>query len=369
MRGENIMHSHALYYPHIALIDDGWIKAMSMLYDSIYRIVPDGIIPDDNPNLQPLLEEGAIGRMINPSGYARDASEVFLSKVDGEWNAAALYPSDEDFDISRLHTDKIDVVVRELFTELGFAEHNGWIDLPIELASNYMLFLAQDIASKNNLALITRDWGPFTATNYFSLDGGIDLAPYEEGRDYTEHPFALFSIIISGITPLNIQEIPSEKIIAFRQQRKDEIANFRNAVYDLYAELQLVEDPEIKFDIIQAKISDLERAKKEYQNSADVIKAKGWFGNSIMGFPAPFVFSKIFGIPTLSAAIIGATGVALGGLFNLRKTKDELQKLRKDNPASCLVDMEKSFSNYTAVRGGGDINRHAWNCMEEYIND
>ncbi|MCK5721653.1 MAG: hypothetical protein KAI84_03890, partial [Gammaproteobacteria bacterium] len=111
MRGKNIMHSHALYYPHIALIDDSWIKAMSMLYDSIYRIVPDGIIPDDNPNLQPLLEEGAIGRMINPSGYARDASEVFLSKVDGEWNAAALYPSDEDFDISRLHTDKIDVVV------------------------------------------------------------------------------------------------------------------------------------------------------------------------------------------------------------------------------------------------------------------
>jgi hypothetical protein len=369
MRKEILMQNNALYYPHISLMDDNWIKAMSIFYENIYRIVPDGIIPDDNPNLQPLLEEGSIGRMINPSRYARDASEVFLSKVDSEWNAAALYPSDEDFDISRLHTDKIDVVVRELFTELGFTEHNGWIDLPIELASNYMLFLAQDIASKNNLALITQDWGPFTATNYFSLDGGIDLAPYEEGRDYSEHPFALFSLIISGIAPLNIQEIPSEKIIAFRQQRRGEIANFRNTVYDLYAELQLVEDPEIKFDIIQTKISDLERAKKDYQNSADVIKAKGWFGNSIMGFPAPFAFSKIFGIPTLSAAIIGATGVALGGLFNLRKTKEELQKLRRDNPVSSLVDMKKSFSKYTADHSAGDINRHAWNCMEEYIND
>jgi hypothetical protein len=271
--------------------------------------------------------------------------------------------------MSRLHTDKIDVVVRELFTELGFTENNAWIDLPIELASNYMLFLAQDIAVKNNLALITKDWGPFTATNYFSLDGGIDLDPYEEGRDYTEHPFALFSLIVSGITPLNIHEIPSEKISVFREQRKDEIANFRNKVYDLYDELQLVEDPDIKFDIIQAKINDLERAKKEYQNSADVLKVKGWLGNSIMGFPATFAFGKLFGIPTLSAAIIGATAVALGGLFNLSKTKEELQKLRRNNPVSSLVDMKKSFSNYTADRSDGDINRHAWNCMEEYIND
>ena len=363
------MHSHALYYPHIALMNDSWIKAMSMLYESVYRIVPDGIIPDDNPNLQPLIEEGSVGRMINPSKYARAASDKFLSKVDGEWDAAALYPSDEDFDMSRLHTDKIDVVVRDLFIESGFAEHNGWIDLPVELASNYMLFLAQDIAAKNNLALITQDWGPFTATNYFSVDGRVDLAPYEEGRDYTEHPFALFSLIVSGITPLNIHEIPSEKIIDFRQKRKDEIANLRNTVYGLYEELQLVEDPEVKYDIIQDKIRDLEKAKQDYQNAADVIKAKGWFGNSIMGFPAPFAFGKIFGIPTLSAAIIGATGVAIGGLFNLSNTKQELKKLRKDNPVSCLVDMKKSFSNYTATRGGGDINFHAWNCMEEYIND
>jgi hypothetical protein len=71
------MRENALYYPHIALNNPTWIKAMALFYDNIYRIVPDNVIPDDSEELQPLLEEGSVGRMIDPVKYSKQASEHF----------------------------------------------------------------------------------------------------------------------------------------------------------------------------------------------------------------------------------------------------------------------------------------------------
>ncbi len=56
--------------------------------------------------------------------------------------------------------------------------------------------------------------------------------------------------------------------------------------------------------------------------------------------------------------------------YELRKnTKNELKRLKKESPVSCLVELRRSFKNYTSFRGGGDINYKAFNCMEEYVND
>jgi hypothetical protein len=74
-------------------------------------------------------------------------------------------------------------------------------------------------------------------------------------------------------------------------------------------------------------------------------------------------------IPTASTVALGATGLAIGVMYSTKATKNELRKLRRDNQVSMLVDLRRSFKNYTAARGGGDINYHAWNCMEEFVND
>ena len=74
------MIKNALYYPHIGFQEPNWVKGMALFYESIYRIVPDNIIPEDHPDLQPLLEDPAIGRMIEPSRYASEASDVFFLK-------------------------------------------------------------------------------------------------------------------------------------------------------------------------------------------------------------------------------------------------------------------------------------------------
>jgi hypothetical protein len=365
------MIDNALYYPNINFHNTSWLKSMAMFYDKIYRIIPNDIIPEDNYDLQPLLEDTSIGRPIDPLNYSKKTSEEFLLKKD-EWDAAALLSNyDEDEQFERIHQDKTDYAVRELFKKLGYQETEEWLYVPTELASNYMLFLAKEIAKKNQLQLITNTWAPWTATTYFNMNGNIDesITPYDLESKYFTDPFSLYSLILNEITPLNISEIPSHKIIQFREKRKDEIKNFRHTILELYNELQILDDPFVREDKIKDKIKEFQIAQKNYQDSADIIKAKGWFGVSFMGFPAPIALGKLFSIPYASTVALATTGLAIGGLFNIKNTKHELQKLQKENPISALVEMKKSFKNYSSLRGQKDINYKAYTTMEEYVND
>lgn len=365
------MLNNALYYPYIAFRDVNWLKAMAMYYEKIYRIVPDNVIPNDPEEFQPLLEDSSIGAMIDPIPYTKDTADIFLKKIK-KWSAAALTPTDNyEEDIALLHSDKIDDRVRFLFKSLGYEEKDMWLHVPTELVSNYMLYLAAEIAKRNQLNLITYEWAPWTATTYFSINGRVDefITPYSAGEDFIKDPFALYCLILDEITPINISDIPAEKICSFRVKRRDVIANFRIAVSDLYNELQKLEDPKVRYDLIYTKIDQLKKAKIEYQKSADIIKAKGWCGPLLMGLPAPVALGAFFNIPVASAVALTFTGIAIGGLFKIKNTKAELLKLQKDNPVSCLVEIEGSFKKYTSSRSGGDMNYHAFNCMEEYVND
>lgn len=365
------MEQNALYYPHIGFHDPSWIKAMALFYDDIYRIVPDNVIPDDSEELQALLEEGSVGKMIDPSRYSRKASEEFLSNIE-DWSASALlFSDDEERDLSRLHTDKTDERVRDLFDEVGFKKENDWIYVPTELASNFMLYMASQISAENRLSLITTDWGAWTGTSYFGVNGKVDefLTDDAHIRDDFAGSFGLFGLIVNELLPVNIAEIPAEKILEFRTKRHDEIIVFRSCMHELRTELSNLESQDIQIDTIQNKIRDLDRAQDQLKASADLLKVKGWFGVSLMGFPAPLIFGQLLAIPSSSSVVLGATGLAIGALFNIQNTKEELGKLNRKNPASFLTSLRKSFKKYTHVRGGGDMNFHAFNCMEEYVND
>ena len=365
------MEQNALYYPQIGFHDPSWIKSMSLFYDNIYRIVPDNVIPNDSEELRALLEEGSVGRMINPANYSSRASQEFLDNLPG-WDAAALMGDDgEEEQLSRIHFDKTDERVRALFKDAGYQEDNEWMHVPTKLASNFMFYLASLIANNNRLSLITGDWGAWTGTTYFGVDGKVDnfLTNIGHTEDDFADSFGLFGLILSKLAPINIAEIPSEKILEFRRKRKDEITNFRNAMNELRAEISQLEDVEIRKDVIKRKAYSLIKAQEEYKSSADLLRVKGWFGVSLMGFPAPLVLGKLFSIPAASTISLAASGLAIGVLFNINNTKEELRKLNQTHPASFISQLRHSFKDYTRARGGGDMNFHAYNCMEEYIND
>ncbi|MFT5730786.1 MAG: hypothetical protein ACI8PB_004976 [Desulforhopalus sp.] len=368
------MINNALYYPHIAFSNPSWLKSMALFYDSIYRIVPNNIIPEDNEELQPLLEDPSIGKMIDPARYSPSASNDFLNDKEN-WDAAAFVCNDEDEVekvLSRLHSEKTDEKVRTLFSSLGYGNlEDEWFHIPTELASHFMLYLANDIAKKNELNLITNDWAPWTATTYYNLDGNFDdcVLLYEQNNKYSDDPFALFSLIIGEITPINIHEISGEEIISFREKRKDEITQLRETIYQLYSELQKLEDPVVRKDLIDSKINELLKAQENYKKCADIIKAKGWMGSVFLGLPAPVALGSLLNIPSASIVSLGAASLAIGGIFNLQSSKAELLELQKRTPISALVSMSKSFKGDTYRKKEVGLNYFAYDSMEEFVND
>ena len=70
----------ALYYPYINFQDTNWIKAMSLFYNRIYRIVPPNLEAhyiEDTDDIKPLIDSGMIGiNFTNLDKYTKEFKKI-----------------------------------------------------------------------------------------------------------------------------------------------------------------------------------------------------------------------------------------------------------------------------------------------------
>lgn len=359
-----------LYYPYIHFQNSAWLKAMALFYNRIYRIVPPTLTPTDSDDIKALLETDEVGCAVDPIPYASEASIIFRDKIGCKWNASALtFSKIEKETFDRLHITKTDEAVRKLFAKMGFKEDEDWIDLPKEIASSYMLYLSTLISEKNGLSLVTDGFPSWTATNYFNADGLFpDYLSFEDiYKD--KNAFSLYSLILQELCPINIEEIPSERIVLFRKKRKDEIVNLRKSINSLCDMLTGIGSFTIFKDKIRSELQNIKQATKDYKKSAEILNAKDWIGINLFALTGTNELLSFFNIQDLSKAILLGTGVAIGFIYALSANKANIRILRKKHPYSCLALLEKDFKDFTSQRRGGDVNFHAFNCLEEYIND
>lgn len=95
-----------LYYPHIEFQNEAWVKSSLLLWNHVYRIVPEGYRPKDSDEIKALVDADLVRNIrLNDEDRGQTVDE-FLSLCDRlEGNLpAGLIPSDED----RIHPDKID---------------------------------------------------------------------------------------------------------------------------------------------------------------------------------------------------------------------------------------------------------------------
>lgn len=364
------MSSSALYYPYIEFQDAAWLKSMALFYDRIYRIVPPAHSFEEEKEIKILTDSGDIGCTVDPIGYAKEASEIFRNKIESQWDASALdINSEEEEALDRLHVCKTDEAVRRMFNDLGFKRDEEWIDVPTQMASNYMLYLATVISEKNDLTLLTDKFPSWTAANYFMNDG--NLPDHFNFHDIygSKDAVSLYSLILQELCPVNIADIPSKKIILFRRKRKDEIERLQNGVKSLFDVLSTIDDMHIFKDCLRDELVKVKKAICDYKNSADILSIKDWIGINLVSFTGTSALLQALNITGATKSVLIGTGMAVGFVYGLNEHASNLRNVRRENPYSCLALMEKEFSNYTSQCGGGDINFHAYNCMEEYIND
>lgn len=217
--------NYALYYPAIEFQDYSCLWGAALIWDRIYRIVPEGYEPDEPDNVRALTEAGEIGIPIRPDAYAKEIAEEFMEKIESkEWDAAALA-----FDIpeayARIHQDKVDVELRNLIIAKGkAAAYKEWLYVPTQFEALYMTFLAERMSRKNDLQLLSDAPAAWTGSTYFKYDGEIEDYPRE---NLTQQ---LATLVVRDFIPENILEIRSDEILRFRERYREERQRFVGAI-------------------------------------------------------------------------------------------------------------------------------------------
>ncbi len=358
-------HNYALYYPTIEFQDYEWLWGASLLWDRIYKIVPEGYQPDEPPNVLELQEGGEIGVAIHPQKYAKGIADEFIEKMKSRnWDAAALTHNKEDSadDYRRLHKNKVDAKLKEMLISKGQASAQGdWLHIPTEFSAQYMTYLANSIADRNKLQLVTDLSSAWTCSTYFRFDGAIEDFP---SGDY-ENQLAI--LVIKDFLPSNISSISTKELLQFRKKRRDQRHRFFNAIKNAAKSISECTDPKI----IQDKVNDLKKdigsAITDYKKSADILKVTSWTGIKSLSFPvATVVIKKVITLDPATLTILSGVGIGLGVMSGFREFLHKSKKLAKECEYSYLVELRRQWKN---MYRSGDYNYYLCRQMEEFIND
>jgi len=357
--------NNALYYPSIEFQDYEWLWSASLVWDRIYRIIPDGYEPDDPENVQILTEAGEIGIPLRPGPYAKETSDEFLDKIkSGDWDAAALeFDMDEAY--ARLHEEKVDVQLRQMLVAAGKADaRDEWLHVPRQFESLYMTFLAEQISRRNGLHLLTDFDSAWSASTYFKYDGQIIEQPWPEST------YQLAVLVIRDFVPQNILQFTPNQILKFREKYKDERQQFITAIQRAAENLAKCEDQAVYEDALSDLKRTIEAELNDYKKSLSDLKVLGWTGLKSVSFPvATKVAAAIAGqsLDPYVLTILSAMGIGLGLVSGFKDFQGKQKRLREDCDYSYLFHLRRDWRG--CARYDRDFNYLLSRRMQDFIDD
>lgn len=351
------MRESVLYYPHIEIPDANWLKSALLLWDDVYRIVPQSYNPDDTPETKAAVDAG----LVRPIRLER-TDLLGISKEFKKFlkNVPFMPAGLEAGATSLLHPEKVDATLYPLLEQYAIGEKNGgWIELPKEIVRGYMFFLSTQVARRRKLERATDDKYAFAVSGYFSERANFGDALYDR-----ESPGFYSSLIFDDLLPSHINQIPIKDVIRVAGQTRDERTLFRQELMKFSQGLCECESEEHAKTVINDYKCDLVKAMqalkaahgflgKEQKGSLftmGVPVALTAFGGLISGGANPF------GIHTLSSSLLIG---AIAAYADFKKAK-----AAADNPygAAYLVSLEKQFAGTGTFPA---FDRY----LEEFVND
>lgn len=359
------MNNYALYYPTIEFADYQWLWSAALIWDRVYRIVPSGYKPQDPPNVQALMETGEIGIPIHPDEYAPSIAKEFIARLEsGEWNAAALTGEISD-EYKRLHLDKVDVLLRDMIIARGAgSKQDDWLHVPTDFAAHYMMFLANAIAERNNLQMLSDSTPAWTGATYFKFDGGVEDYPSDE---YSQQ---LATLVVKDFLPSDILSIRPTDILSFRAKYRAERQRFLSSMQRWAKCLSDCEDERILQDLIQDMKKDIESSLKDFRGSLSALNVITMTGLKSLTFPVTTKIASVIGGKDLDPStlmIVTGVGAALGLVSGLSDWNQKRKRLLKECDYSYLMHMRGQWKG--VARYDKDYNYYLCREMEEFIND
>ena len=344
-----------LYYPHIEFQNEAWVKSSLLLWDHVYRIVPDGYAPNDSDEIKALVDEDLVRNIKLGDKDKEDAFDEFLKLCDKIENhkPAGLIPSDDE----RIHPGKIDSRLYPYLDLIGdyFIDEDRWLHLSKELARGYMFKLSQVVARIRNLNRGTDDLDAWSINPYFCENANFG--------DFLQDPTAkgfFCSVTLEDIVPQNIGEVSSHELISFVNKRKDERKLLREKFNDLTNHLAMISDiqhaGQVSMDFVKELLDSKEQYKKSMDNWRDITALAITTGVPV-SLTALGTFGSLKADPFSIASIAGSLTIgAICSYADFYRAK----KHRDPSYSSYLIDIDKLCRNVT---------RQSYTRLEEFIND
>lgn len=237
-----MVSSCALYYPTIDICDEVWLKNAYLFWDGIRTIVPqslEGKAYHNNTSqflegegyLQPILvnpSESVVMNLVSKvKRYAKSKEGIACLNQKVSFNDDSN-PYSDDRAAFYLHSEKLPLVVQEMLEDK--VGNDGWVRVSGNFANFYMTLLANDIANRKSLTLLTDTPTLANLTTKYSVNS---FKPYLRAGVSASATCQsmLIRMIIDGIKidPLtSIYDLRS-----FKEHHRDELNNFRNGLDEI----------------------------------------------------------------------------------------------------------------------------------------
>ena len=252
------MAQSILYYPSINIEDGPWLRNSLLYWDNVCSIVPFESYEEYSPEVQYLIDRN-VYRAIYPTDlfqhadYAEEFSDVIRSRIEPQFSVRG---KNVNTDTNRttihrnkiyspqlsdiIHYRKIPVDLFVMLTEQGYIKNlddRGWLEMDKRVASIYMRTLAEFTAKYSDQDMV------------ISTDTPSKIRDIYQNLPKRSNSFCL-SLILERCLPQPSMEIGIEKLLDFKEHRKDELLEFRTKLRTFENNLSHSESPEeIKAEI------------------------------------------------------------------------------------------------------------------------
>lgn len=344
-----------LYYPSIEFQSIEWVKSSILLWDRIYRIVPEGYIPDDSDEIKELIDNDLIRNIHLTKGDKEQTANDFVDFYQAikDNRAAGLIVSDDE----RIHPDKIDNILYPYLDEIGpyFFDDDNWLHMSGPMTRSYMFILSKVVANRRNMVRGTENLEAWAISPYFSERGNFA----EFVQDSSAKGF-YSSCILEDIFPANIADIDVNEIISFIENNKEGKVELREKLTSFISEASKISENEQFIQEGLDLIHDINSAKDEYKKN--MAFWEGGMPGKILSTGLPLsinVFDALnaandpFKLLRIGSILIGA----IASYADYRKTK----KKRDPSYSSYLYGLDNLPSSQVIGR--------SFTSFEEFIND
>ena len=366
--------TRALYYPHIDIPDEGWLKTAALYWENIQTIVPASIRRPYSSRTARELEEAQVlsafnvdpdmeimERLAEKAGAYLESPEFErIMRENGINEYALIHPEKlprEIREICEIHPEKPPYELQYRLRELMGGGKDGWMHVHPAFANFYMTLLATELSTSSGIGLLTDTPSSERLSTAARLDAPPPLWPLREFHpNRRRNPQVVFDRSMPRDTAQGLlaqltlkqltisKDTPVKEILNFKRDHKSELGRFRTKLAELTGSVE----SDLPAEALQQRVADIytndvgpaiEDLKEALKGARIKYAIESFLKTSSLSIPTGSALMYFgHGTPQALLAVAGISLTASTVLYSLDRRKE----LRGD-PFSFVLAAQRSF--------------------------